>query len=84
MSVFSCAFRNMFSDTVNLYKKQKWNDLQMNNEVRNMKKKLAVEFYGYQRAYNMIKHDWMEMLYGSMGISEKNLAIYESLWRAGK
>lgn len=84
MSVFPCAFRNMFSDTVNLYKKQKWNDLQMNNEVRNMKKNLAVEFYGYQRAYNMIEHDWMEMLYGSMGISEKNLAIYESLWRAGK
>lgn len=69
---------------INLYKKQKWNNLQMNNEVRNMKKNLAVEFYGYQKAYNMAKHHWMEMQYGWMGISEKNLAIHESLWRAGK
>ena len=69
---------------INLYKKQKWNNLQMNNEVRNMKKNLAVEFYGYQKAYNMAKHHWMEMQYGRMGISEKNLAIHESLWRAGK
>ena len=30
------------------------------DEVRRYKRNLAVAFYDYQKAYDMVRHDWME------------------------
>ena len=33
------------------------------DEVRNQQRNLAVVFYDYQKAYDMIRHDWMTRVY---------------------
>ena len=33
------------------------------DEVRNNKRNLAVAFYDYQKAYDMVRHDWMLRVY---------------------
>ena len=41
------------------------------DEVRNQLRNLAVAFYDYQKAYGMVRHDWMIRVYQWMGVQEK-------------
>ena len=38
------------------------------DEVRNQQRNLAVAFYDYQKAYDMVRHDWMIRVYQWMGV----------------
>ena len=41
------------------------------DEVREKQRNLAVAFYDYQKAYDMVRHDWMLRVYRWMGVPEK-------------
>ena len=41
------------------------------DEVRGKKRNAAITFYDYQRAYDMVRHDWMERVYRWMGIPDE-------------
>ena len=41
------------------------------DEVRGKRRNLAVSFYDYRKAYDMVRHDWMLRVYRWMGVSEK-------------
>ena len=41
------------------------------NEVRNRQKNLAEPFYDYQKAYDMVRHNWMTRVYQQIGVPEK-------------
>ena len=41
------------------------------DEVREKLKNLAVAFYEYQKAYDMVRHDWMLRVYRWMGVLKK-------------
>ena len=40
------------------------------DEVRNQQRNLAVAFYDYQKAYDMVRHDWMIRVYQWMGVPQ--------------
>ena len=54
------------------------------DEVRNNKRDLAVAFYDYQKAYDMVRHDWMKRVYRWMGIPEKVLMVLEKVMNGWK
>ena len=45
------------------------------NEVRNQQRNLALAFYDYQKACNVVKHDWMTSVYQWMGVPEKVISV---------
>ena len=53
-------------------------------EVRNQQRNLAVAFYDYQKAYDMVRHDWMIRVYRWMGIQEKVVKVLIKLMKGWK
>ena len=54
------------------------------DEVRRNERNLAVAFYDYQKAYDMVRHDWMERVYTWMRIPEKVINVLRAImgrWR---
>ena len=49
------------------------------DEVRNQKRHLVVAFYDYQKAYDMVRHDWMIRVYKWMGVPEKVISVISKL-----
>ena len=49
------------------------------DEVREKQRNLAVAFYDYQKAYDMVRHDWMMRVYRWMGVPEKILDVIYKL-----
>ena len=49
------------------------------NEVRNQQRNLAVAFYDYQKAYDMVRHDWMIRVYKWIGVPEKVVNVITKL-----
>ena len=54
------------------------------DEVRNSKRNLAVAFYDYQKAYDMVRHDWMLRVYEWMGIPASILNVLNKLMSGWK
>ena len=54
------------------------------DEVRNSKRNLAVAFYDYQMAYDMVRHDWMLRVYEWMGIPASILNVLNKLMSGWK
>ena len=53
-------------------------------EVRNQQRNLAVAFYDYQKAYDMVRHDWMTRVYQWMGVPEKVVNVIVKLMEGWK
>ena len=54
------------------------------DEVRNQQRNLAVAFYDYQKAYDMVSYDWMIRVFQWMGVPEKVVNVIIKLiegWR---
>ena len=54
------------------------------DEVRGKNRNLAVAFYDYQKAYDMVRHDWMVKVYRWMGIPAKVVTVLKVImgrWR---
>ena len=54
------------------------------DEVRGKKRNLAVAFYDYQKADDMVRHEWMERIYRWMRIADKVVNIWKVMlerWR---
>ena len=49
------------------------------DEVRNKQRNLAVAFYDYQKAYDMVRHDWMLRVYTWMGVPDKVVNVISTL-----
>ena len=41
------------------------------DEVRTQQRNLSVAFYDYQKAYDMVRHEWMTRVYHWMGVPER-------------
>ena len=54
------------------------------DEVRNHQRNLAVAFYDYQKAYDMVRHDWMIRVYQWMGVPEKVVIVIAKLMEGWK
>ena len=54
------------------------------DEVRNQQRNLAVAFYDYQKAYDMVRHDWMIRVYQWMGVPEKVVNVIVKLMEGWK
>ena len=54
------------------------------DEVRNHQRNLAVAFYDYQKAYDMVRHDWMIRVYQWMGVPEKVVNVIVKLMEGWK
>ena len=52
------------------------------DEVRGKRRYLAVAFYDYRKAYDMVRHDWMLRVYPWMGVPEKVVNV--NSWWDGK
>ena len=59
-------------------------DATIMDEVRNQQRNLAVAFYDYQKAYDMVQHDWMIRVYRWMGIQEKVVKVLIKLMKGWK
>ena len=59
-------------------------DATIMDEVRNQQRNLAVAFYDYQKAYAMVRHDWMIRVYRWMGIQEKVVKVLIKLMKGWK
>ena len=59
-------------------------DAAIMDEVRNQQRNLAMAFYDYQKAYNMVRHDWMIRVYRWMGIQEKVVKVLIKLMKGWK
>ena len=59
-------------------------DAAIMDEVRNQQRNLAVAFYDYQKAYDMVRHDWMIRVYRWMGIQEKVVKVLIKLMKGWK
>ena len=59
-------------------------DATIMDEVRNQQRNLAVAFYDYQKAYDMVRHDWMIRVYRWMGIQEKVVRVLIKLMKGWK
>ena len=54
----------------------------MPNELRNKQRHLAVAFRNdYQKAYHMVRHDWMTRVYQCMGVPGKVVNVIVKLGR---
>ena len=49
------------------------------DEVREKQRNLSVAFYDYQKAYDMVQHDWMLRVYRWMGVPEKVVNVIRSV-----
>ena len=54
------------------------------DEVRNQQRNLAVAFYGYQKAYHMVRHGWMTRVYQWMVVPEKAINTIIKLMEDGR
>ena len=54
------------------------------DEVRNQQRNLAVAFYDYQKAYDMVRHDWMLRVYKWMGVPAKVVNVINKLMEGWK
>ena len=59
-------------------------DAAIMDEVRKQQRNLAVAFYNYQKAYDMVRHDWMIRVYRWMGIQEKVVKVLIKLMKGWK
>ena len=59
-------------------------DAAIMDEMRNQQRNLAVAFYDYQKAYDMVRHDWMIRVYRWMGIQEKVVKVLIKLMKRWK
>ena len=53
-------------------------------EVRNQQRNLPVAFYNYQKAHDMVRHDWMTRVYQWMGVPEKVVNVIVKLMEGWK
>lgn len=51
------------------------------DEVREQHRNLAVAYYDYQKAYDMVRHDWILKVYGWMGVPENVCRLVENLMK---
>ena len=49
------------------------------DEVREKKRNLAALFYDYQKAYNIVRHDWMIRVFTWMGYPSKFINVLKQL-----
>ena len=49
------------------------------DEVREKKRNLAISFYDYQKAYDMVRHDWMIRVFTWMGYPSKLINVLKQL-----
>jgi hypothetical protein len=54
------------------------------DEVRGKKRNLAVAFYDYRKAYDMVRHDSMLRIYQWMGVPEKVVNVLSHLMKGWK
>ena len=54
------------------------------DEVREKQSNLAVAFHDYQKAYDMVRHDWMLRVYRWMGVPEKVVNVIGKLMSGWK
>ena len=54
------------------------------DEVRNQQRNLAVAFYDYQKAYDMVRHGWMIRVYQWMRVPEKVVNVIVKLMEGWK
>ena len=54
------------------------------DEVKGRQRNLAVAFYDYQKAYDMVRHDWMIRVYQWMGVPEKLIEVVKKLMKGWK
>ena len=54
------------------------------DEVKGQQRNLAVAFYDYQKAYDMVRHDWMIRVYQWMGVPEKLIEVVKKLMKGWK
>ena len=54
------------------------------DEVRNQQRNLAVAFNGYQKVYDMVRHDWMIRVYQWMAVPEKAVNTIIKLMEDGR
>ena len=54
------------------------------DEVRDQQRNLAVAFYDYQNAYDMVRHDWMIRVYQWMGVPQKVVNVISKLMEGWK
>ena len=54
------------------------------DEVRGKRRNLAVAFYDYRKAYDMVRHDWMLRVYRWMGVPEKVVNVLSELMEGWK
>ena len=54
------------------------------DEVRNQQRNLAVAFYGYQKVYDMVRHDWRIRVYQWMAVPEKAVNTIIKLMEDGR
>ena len=54
-------------------------DYTIMDEVRGKRRNLAVAFYDYRKAYDMVRHDWMLRVYRWMGVPEKVVNVLSQL-----
>ena len=59
-------------------------DAAIMDEVRNQQRNLAVVFYDYQKAYDMVQLDWMIRVYRWMRIQEKVVKVLIKLIKGWK
>ena len=54
------------------------------DEVRNQQRNLAVAFYGYQEAYDTVRHNWMTRAYQWIEVPEKVVNVIVKLMEGWK
>ena len=54
------------------------------DEVRGQQRNLAVAFYDYQKAYDMVRHDWMIRVYRWMEVRENVINVITKLMEGWK
>ena len=54
------------------------------DEVKGQQRNLAVAFYDYQKAYDMVRHDWMIRVYQWMGVPEQLIEVVKELMKRWK
>ena len=54
------------------------------DELTNQQRNLTVAFYDYQKAYDMVRHDWMTRVYQWMEVPEKVVNVIIKLMEGWK
>ena len=54
------------------------------DEVRDQERNLVVAFYDYQKAYDMVRHDWMIRVYQWMEVTQKVVNVISKLMERWK